>query len=135
MSAWTLGYSNPFANGMRPYLVLHVTGPSGASGPIIGIVDSGADSTCLPFGYASLMGYGPGDLEHHPGMSAAGTMDTWLAKKPATAIVQGLQQPVFEIRPLFLKNSPTPLWGRADLFQTFVVSLDEVAQTFTIATR
>ena len=60
MPSHRLPYTDPFGTGSkRPYLVLHVTGPSGASGAIVGVVDSGADSTCLPFSYGSLMGYGP----------------------------------------------------------------------------
>jgi hypothetical protein len=134
LPSFPLRYSDPFGSGARPYLALHVTGPSGANGPIVGLLDSGADSTCLPFGYASLMGYQAGDLERLTGMSASGAMDTWRAKKPASAVVVGMSAPTFEINPLFLPNSPNALWGRADLFRVFVVAFDEPNQTFTITT-
>lgn len=41
----------------RPYLVLSVTGVNGQTGLVAGLIDSGADNTVLPAGYAPLMGY------------------------------------------------------------------------------
>lgn len=46
----------------RPILILHVTGPRGAKGDIAGLIDTGADGTVLPAGYAPLMGYTPADI-------------------------------------------------------------------------
>jgi hypothetical protein len=34
----------------RPYLYLIVEGPNGWSGPVLGLVDSGADTSCFPDG-------------------------------------------------------------------------------------
>ncbi len=135
MPSHRLPYTDPFGTGSkRPYLVLHVTGPSGASGAIVGVVDSGADSTCLPFSYASLMGYRTGDLERREGVGAGGVIDTWAARTPATAVVDGLAEPSFAIRPLFLPNISHALWGRADFFREFGIAFDEPGQAFTLTT-
>jgi hypothetical protein len=60
--------------GVRPYLVLHVTGINGASGLIPGLLDTGADSTVLPAGYAPLMGYTASDLETKQGTQVGGSV-------------------------------------------------------------
>ncbi len=57
MPSIQLKYSDPFGSGARPYLAFRVTGPNGQSGPITGLLDSGADTTALPAGFAALMGY------------------------------------------------------------------------------
>lgn len=128
-------YTDPFGTGSKPpYLALRVSGPSGASGVIVGVVDSGADSTCLPFSYASLMGYQAGDLERRQGVGAGGAMDIWAAKTPATAVVEGLTERTFAIWPLFLPNSSHALWGRADFFREFGIAFDEPGQAFMLTT-
>jgi hypothetical protein len=128
-------YTDPFGTGSkRPYLALHVTGPSGAGGAIVGVVDSGADSTCLPLSYASLMGYRAGDLERRQGIGAGGAMDLLAARTPATAVVEGLSEPTFDIWPLFLPSSSHALWGRADFFRQFGIAFDERGQAFTLTT-
>jgi hypothetical protein len=129
--ALTLAYSNPYSTGYRPYLALHVTGP-GASGAIVGLVDSGADRTCLPMGYATLMGYAADQLVLHQGQGVGGSLSLWEATTPATAIVAGLPHPEIELHPTFVEGGSTPLWGRGDFFATFGVSFDERAQQFTI---
>ena len=133
MPGFTLAYSNPYSSGHRPYLALHVTGPSGSSGPVVGLIDSGADRTCLPLGYAALMGYQAEQLELRRGQQVGGSLNMWEAMAPARAIVVGLPKPEFELRPTFVEGSTTPLWGREDFFATFGVSFDERAQQFTIS--
>ncbi|MCP9490946.1 MAG: hypothetical protein MSC31_13905 [Solirubrobacteraceae bacterium MAG38_C4-C5] len=109
-----------------------MTGPS-ASGPIVGLVDSGADRTCLPMGYATLIGYAADQLELHQGQGVGGSLSLWQAMTPATAVVAGLPHPEIELRPTFIEGGSTPLWGRADFFATFGVCFDERAQQFTIS--
>jgi len=53
----TVAYRDLGLGELRPFLVLMVAGPGGAKGSIAGLIDSGADGTVLPAGYASLMGY------------------------------------------------------------------------------
>lgn len=68
MAVHTLPYRDVFSNGARPYLALHVPGLNGAAGDIPGLIDSGADKTSLPSGFASLMGYTAAELEPVSGM-------------------------------------------------------------------
>jgi hypothetical protein len=53
--------------GARPYLFLHVTGLDGRGRMIPGLIDSVADSSVLPAGYAPLLGYGRTDLDRVEG--------------------------------------------------------------------
>jgi len=130
---YTLPYRDAFQNGARPYLILHVTGPGGADGDIVGLIDSGADGTCLPAEYARLMGYAGADLEIRQGTQVGGTMDMWVARKPAVATVPGMPEAIqFELWPSFVQGSQTPLWGRGDFFMTFGVAFDEPAKEFAL---
>ena len=43
-----------------------MTGINGASGNVTGLIDTGADITQLPVGFASLMGYDASTLESIP---------------------------------------------------------------------
>ena len=61
-------------------------------------------------------------------------MDIWASRTPATAVVDGLAEPSFAIRPLFLPNISNALWGRADFFREFGIAFDEPGQAFTLTT-
>ncbi len=135
MPTHRLSYSDPFGTGVpRPYLVLYVTGPNGKSGAIPGVIDSGADMTCLPLGYASLMGYEAGsNLTLADGHQASGKMQVWAAESTTCeAHVVGLTDHVFELRPSFVEGNEIPLWGRGDFFLAFQPTFDEVAQEFSL---
>jgi hypothetical protein len=73
--------------GARPYLVLHVTGINGQSGLIPGLLDSGADNTVLPAGYAPLMGYTGDDLVTMQGTQVGGSITLRNATQPSRAYV------------------------------------------------
>lgn len=136
MAAHTVPYLDPFSDGaVRPYLALHVTGINGQSGNIPGLLDSGADRTSLPFGYAALMGYTAADLEADQARIADGsTIPTWTAKIPSEAFAVGLPQPTFDLWPTFVPGNATrPLWGRADVFQAFPLLFNEAQQSFTLS--
>lgn len=60
--------------GARPYLFLHVTGVDGQARVIPGLIDSGADSSVLPAGYAPLLGYGRADLDRVEGTQVGGSV-------------------------------------------------------------
>jgi hypothetical protein len=130
---WHLRYTDPFGTGTaRPYLVLRVVGPDGASESVPGVVDSGADNTCLPLGYAPLLGYGDEDLEQRPMTQASGTATCHVARRPSTAWVVGLEARPFEVRPTFIDHALNALWGRSGLFQAFAIVFDEPAQRFSL---
>jgi hypothetical protein len=111
---------------------VHVTAPSGLSGDIVGVVDSGADSTSLPAGFAALMGYDPSELVYAQGEGAGGAIDTWRAQRPCLAYVVGLDQYTFEFWPSFVAGGQDVLWGRADFFRAFGVMVEEEKQQFTL---
>lgn len=113
------------AGGARPYLFVCVSGPMERARTIPGLIDSGADRTVLPIGFAPLLGYGRSDLARMEGSHAAGTMPMLEALKPATAFVPQLPDLLFEMRPFFVQGCQQALWGRADLMLRFDVTISE----------
>src|SRR5438132_9779777 len=81
----------------RPYLVLELTGINGTSGRVPGIVDTGADGTSLPLGYASLMGYTPATLTLETFGQADGTAQGYRAQQPSKAKVLEIPDIEWEI--------------------------------------
>lgn len=132
MRHFTLPYSDAFGTGARPYLVLHVTAPSGKSGNIWGLIDSGADATSLPLGFASLMGYRPTDLDQREAQQVSGKIDVWVPREPCRAELVGLPDYSFDLTPTFVDGSTHALWGRADFFSAFGVEFDETARCFIL---
>ncbi|MHB1469704.1 MAG: hypothetical protein ACYCU0_13000 [Solirubrobacteraceae bacterium] len=116
------------AGGARPYLFVCVAGPIGVARTIPGLIDSGADRTVLPVGFASLLGYGSRDLARVEGSHAAGTMLMHEALNPSKAFVPQLPDLPFEMRPFFVQGCQQALWGRADLMRRFDVTISESRQ-------
>jgi hypothetical protein len=127
----TLAYSDPFGNGLRPYLVLALTGINGASGSVVGLLDTGADTTALPEGYAALMGYQPAQLARVEVGTAGGLENGWRAKTPCSASVVGAPELSLELTPTFIKSA-TPLWGRGDVMRLFALTIEDAKQRFTL---
>lgn len=132
MATYELPYRDPYRIGAaRPYLSVHVTGRGGASQNIPGLLDSGADVTCLPHYYIKLLGFSLDELTRTEGHQASGMMPMWTLREGACeARVVGLDSPVFALQPSFVEGNVTPLWGRGDFFRVFAVSFDEAAQQF-----
>ncbi len=118
--------------GVRPYLVLHVTGINGSSGVIPGLLDSGADRTVLPAGYATLMGYTAADLVTVQGTQVGGSVTLRNATKPSMAYVPEIPDLVFPINPCFVQGCQNALWGRCDLMKQFDITIMERAQQFSL---
>jgi hypothetical protein len=127
-----IGYRDFGQGGPRPYLVMHVTGINGRSGRLWGLVDSGADRTSMPFGFATLMGYGPQDLTVQQGLGAGGTFTCYVAHALSTAIVPEIPGPVVSFAPMFVQGSKTVLWGRTDFMSRFDVTILERSSQFSI---
>jgi hypothetical protein len=108
------------------------TGPNGESGAIMGIVDSGADTTSLPMGYASLMGYDPSMLVEETFNQVSGTGTAYRATVPCTAVVPEIPDIEVELFPQFVLGSDLALWGRMDFMKRFEVTIQEFNQNFTI---
>ena len=117
---------------LRPYLFLVLTGLNARSGPVPGIVDSGADSTSLPFGYASLMGYSTETLEARPFTQVGGASAGYTALQPCTGFVPEIADVVIEMRPMFIEGAQVALWGRQDFMSRFDVTFRERQQEFII---
>jgi Retroviral aspartyl protease len=110
----------------RPYLVLTVTGPDGTKrGPIPGLIDTGADGTVLPAGYAPLMGYTAADIVGQQGTQVGGSVTMWRATRPSRAFIPEIPGVVFDLNPCFVQGSQIALWGRGDLMHHFEVSIAE----------
>jgi len=101
--------------GARPYVFLHVTGLDGVGRMIPGLIDSGADSTVLPAGYAPLLGYSRSGLERVEGSQVGGSVTLLYAKRASSAYVPEFPERVFEMAPFFVHGCQHALWGRADL--------------------
>jgi len=121
----TLPYLAEYAGGpRRPYLWLEIRGPSGVGGPVLGLVDTGADVSVLPLGYAALMGMTPKDLEPFEIHGIGGQVDTYRPKIPFPAWVVGLESIVIPMEPAFVDSSDA-LWGRRDFMSVFGVIVEE----------
>lgn len=118
--------------GVRPYLVLHVTGINGKGGIIVGLIDSGADKTVLPAGYAPLLGYKGPDLDAVQGVQVGGSVTLRSAKQPSEAYVPEIDDLVFPITPCFVQGCQIALWGRADLMQQFDIAIMDRQQQFSL---
>jgi hypothetical protein len=129
---FVIGYRNFAGDGARPYLVMDMTGPNGKMGKVWGLVDSGADITSLPYGFASLMGYTVADLQPRMGTQAGGNLVCHLALKPCHAVVLEIPDLVIEMHPVFVEGSQAPLWGRGDFMRHFGVTIMELQQSFVI---
>ena len=116
----------------RPFLVLSVTGPAGAKGPIPGLIDTGADGTVLPAGYAPLMGYSPADIKAQQGAGVGGSVTMHQATRPSKAAIPEVPGFEFEIHPCFVDGCQIALWGRKDLMQHFDVKIMERRQQFSL---
>ena len=120
------------AGGPRPYLVMHLHGINGKSGPVWGLIDSGADRTSLPWEFAALMGYEPEDLQREPCVQAGGTTFAYMATKPCTAVVPEIPDVPVSFNPTFIQGAQIILWGRQDVMRSFDVTIMETQQRFSI---
>jgi hypothetical protein len=99
---------------------------------IPGLLDSGADSTVLPVGYAPLMGYSGADLVFEQGTQVGGSVTLRRAIKPSKAYVPEFPELVFDVAPFFVDGCQHALWGRADLMRHFDVTIMERRQQFLL---
>jgi hypothetical protein len=117
---------------LRPILILHVTGPRGVKGDIAGLIDSGADGTVLPAGYAPLMGYTPADIVAQQGAGVGGSVIMHQATTPSQAFVPEIPDLVFDLHPSFVQGCQIALWGRKDLLHHFDVHIMERRKQFSL---
>lgn len=132
-STYPVDYSS-IGGHKRPYLEVHLTGPSGVEQRIIGVVDSGADYTCFPYEMLRLLGYQGRSMLRESGISqVSGALDALQSTAPVGAFVAGLPAKRFELFPVFVHGARNILWGRADFFKAFEsVSFLEAAERFEL---
>ena len=116
-------------------LRLALLGPAGTRG-IAGVVDSGADRTLLPRSLAVELGIPADDFEPTPegsGGAGAAWFPTWTSPHAIKARVivpfdepRGAEPwgPEVELIPEYAEDT-IPLFGRADLFDSFRVTFDQ----------
>jgi hypothetical protein len=110
--------ARPDEETVRPYLTVHLRGPNGSSQNLRGLVDSGADFTCLPLSIARSLGYSRDHLQGRTINQVAASVLAWQAIEPLRAFALGLPDVEFELLPVFIEQSQA-LWGRADFFAAF----------------
>jgi hypothetical protein len=98
---------------------------------VLGLVDSGADTSCFPDGFAPLMGFADSDLEQIPGTQAGGATVFRRANQPVEAWLPEMPGRRITIQPTFTGGRQA-LWGRGDFFVAFRVSFDELGQSFEV---
>lgn len=117
----------------RPYLVLVVTGLDGRFQPLVGLVDTGADTTSFPFAFAGLLGYDtttlspPRDFGH-----AGGVGSSYSALVPCTAAVPQVPNRTFELNLQFVDGGQFFLWGRSDFMAAFDVTIRQSRLEFSL---
>lgn len=82
-----------------------------------GLVDSGADSTVLPWGYPQMLGFTVADLREDRGQQVLGEMHTYRSVWPVRAVLPGLEKMPFDLEPVFVPGARTVLWGRLDFMR------------------
>src|SRR5690348_4647890 len=85
----TLPYSTGADDHPRPFLWLIVRGPRGAEELVQFLIDTGADFSVLPLGYASLLGYEPEELTLEEGNQVKGKVSFFRPADPMRAILPG----------------------------------------------
>jgi hypothetical protein len=99
--------------------------------PVLGLVDSGADDSCFPDGYAPLMGFADSDLESFAGTQAGGEAIFRCAKQSVEAWLPEMPERRIKFQPTFIGGRQA-LWGRGDFFAAFRVSFDEPGESFEV---
>ncbi len=100
--------------------------------PIVGIIDTGADTSVLPDGYRGLLGYDGRHLEAAQIQQVQGTASVHQATLAATCEIVGVSGFSFDMRPMFVPGAQNALWGRLDFLAACLLEVDEGSQTFTL---
>jgi len=116
----------------RPYLWMRVTGVNGQTRPVVGLVDSGADTTAFPLPFAAVLGYTPATLVSENSGTASGAAASFRATQLSSIFVPENPDLKIDILPGFLPGMQIVLWGRTDFMAAYDVTLMESQQQFLI---
>lgn len=128
---YAIRYAHAEGELARPLLRLQLAALDGdESSTVAGVVDSGADESALPIGWADALGFRTGDLlRSKVRVAGGGVVRAYRALRPirARVLVADVDQFEFELVPLFVPGTSDPLWGRRDFFAAFQVTIDDTA--------
>jgi len=110
-----------------------LTGVNGTSSTVVGLLDTGADTTALPVAHARFLGYELDLLQQTTIGTADGPGVAFRATRPSIAVVPGLESVPIDLSPIFVPGAQTPLWGRRDVMRPFKVLVDEAGEAFTLS--
>jgi Domain of unknown function (DUF4365) len=110
-----------------PAIPVLLKGPGGSL-PTFGLVDSGADVSCIPFTYATGLGVDLSACERIETETTAGPTGVHLWEGDITARLLDTEIP---LEGLFAPT-PVPLLGRSDFFSHFDVTIDQRRRTVTL---
>lgn len=99
---------------------------------IPGLIDTGADTSILPFGYASLLGYTTDSLRPSEAQQVQGIAEVYEATEPSTAWIPGARGITFATLPIFIPGALNALWGRRDFMEAFPVAFFESRKEFVV---
>ena len=125
----------------RPMLIARLSNPhSGLSVDVIGIIDTGADSSAMPATYAELLGHDlkqgvPSKIGTGNGVAYAYSHTSTISIYNTKEILLGNQEPIYttsEIKIDFMENLHTVLFGVKDFLGQFYLGIDYPRQLFSI---
>jgi hypothetical protein len=96
-----------------------------------GLLDSGADNSMFPLPWAKQLGINQDDCREEPCSTVAGMTTQYIWEAGLEAEIQALSTTIL-LNACFTEGLPVVLLGRYDFFNTFRISFDERAQTFTL---
>lgn len=109
-----------------PLALLDLSGES--LPPILGLVDSGADTSTFPLELAPALGIEIADCHSARGTTAGGTANQFVWEPGLKAVVV---ERTVTLKAVF-SPTPIPLLGRADFFSEFRVAFDERGSRFQV---
>jgi hypothetical protein len=115
-----------------PGIPVVIHGPKGVV-PILGLIDSGADSMLMPMSIAASLGIAKAKCEKRPCLGAGGMGTQYVWRPGIEYVVQPMNNTrITSSRAAFADGLPSSiaLLGREDFFRVFKVSIDERQQIF-----
>jgi hypothetical protein len=115
----------PLGDGkLRPWVRCGLRRDGGSIVEILAIVDTGADTTTLPFGLVSVLGFPTADLESMTTNAVGGQTTTWKARGESKMGIQ-IGGKWFKLPCVaFAENTPA-LLGRDLIFANFKLRMEE----------
>lgn len=111
-----------------PLVRVDLHGSNGTRATISGLIDSGADCSCFPLGWAQPLGIDLDGCEERRGATAGGLKTQYWWPPGLHATIADVELRLTAV----FGETPIALLGRQDFFRTFGVHFDERASVFTL---